>query len=95
MEGSVLDPQERDSYGIGLPIMDSLGIIGPLHQWPFCISHACTAKPDSLLQDIPEKTRNKVAQAIQEAHFANFAHIQIWESTVDFAFKPYYSVFAE
>ena len=31
MEGSVLDPQERDSYGLSLPIMDILAKINPLH----------------------------------------------------------------
>ena len=34
MEGSVLDPQKRDFYRLGLPIMDILGKINPLHQGP-------------------------------------------------------------
>ena len=32
MEGSVLDPQKRDFYRLGLPIMGFLGKINPLHQ---------------------------------------------------------------
>ena len=34
MEGSVLDPQKRDFYRLGLPIMGILGKINLLHQGP-------------------------------------------------------------
>ena len=91
-----MDPQERDSYVIGLPIMDALGMLSPLHQWPiFVLVKLVQPNLIPLLQDIPEKTRNRVAQAVQEAHFANIAQIQVWESIFNFAFKPCYSIFAE
>ena len=58
MEGSVLDPQERDSCGLGLPIMDKLGKINPLHQGPI-FTPVQLVQPNllPLLQDIYEETR--------------------------------------
>ena len=61
----MLDPQERDSYGIGLPIMDALGMLSPLYQWPiFAVVKLVQPNLILLLQDILKKTRNRVAQVV-------------------------------
>ena len=65
VEGCLLDPQERDSYVIGLPIMDALGMLSPLHQWPiFVLVKLVQPNLIPLLQDIPEKTTIRIGQAV-------------------------------
>ena len=54
--------------------MDALGMLNPLHQGPI-FAPVKLVQPNllPLLHDIPEKTRNRVDQAVKEAHLVNSA----------------------
>ena len=73
-KGSMLNTQERASYGIGLPTMDALGKVNPLHQGPM-FSAVELAQPDllPLLQDVPVELRNRIVQVAQQNHEENSA----------------------
>ena len=52
----MLDPQEMDTYGIGLSTMDVLGLVKPLHLGPlFALVELQQINLFPLLQGIPEK----------------------------------------
>ena len=73
-ESSMLDPQERDSYGRRLPTMDELGKVNPPHQGPM-FAPVELAQPDllPLLQDVLVELRNRSVQDAQQNHEENSA----------------------
>ena len=52
--------------------MDALGMLNPLHQGPIFVQ-VKLVQPNllPLLHYVPEKTRNRVAHAVKEAHLVN------------------------
>ena len=95
-KGSVLLPKKRDTIGIGLPTRDRFGPINPLHLESMFLPVELK-QPDMLplLQEVPVKIRNRIAQAKQQTHKINSARVQEWHVKVDSAYKYCYSVSVE
>ena len=76
-ESSMLDLQERNSYGRRLPTMDELGKVNPSHKGPM-FTHVELAQSGllSLLQDVSVELRNRIVQAAQQNHEENSAQVQ-------------------
>ena len=91
-----MDPQERDSIGIGFPTLDVLGKLHSAHQGSIFVP-VKLVKPDMepLLGDIPEDTKLWILKAMQEAHDKNSTWVQAWESQLESTFMACYSASVE